>query len=465
MKISTFTPKILCMNRFSLSLFVFLFLQQGFSQNPDSLFVREIFNNALTNRDAYTNLGYLCEKAPGRLIGSETSLIALDYLRKYAEKIGVDTVFLQEFKSPAWKRNSASLKINSGKKKISIPCDALGNSPSSPENGIKAGIVEVKSLKEVEELGEAMISGKIVFYNRPWDQLAINTFAGYGRTVDQRSRGPAMAAKYGAVGVIVRSAGSGYDHFPHTGSTRYDDRKIPAVTISTLDADALSQALKEIPATTATIFTDCEDIQEVKTYNLIAQINGHEKPEEIIVVGGHIDAWFNSPGAHDDGAGCVMSMDVLRIFKELKIENKRTIRTVMFMDEELYQSGGKAYAENAKNMNEKHILAIEADAGAFTPEGFMVDASELTTSKIIGFFPLLEPYGIDYIKKGGTGVDIAPLKQQGVNLVGYRTDSQRYFDLHHSANDTFGQINFRELQLGSGNLAGLVYLVDKYGVE
>ena len=437
----------------------------GYSQNKDSLMVREIFNNALTNRDAYNNLEYLCENAPGRLIGSETSLIALEYLRHYAEKLGVDTVFLQEIKSKAWKQNSASLKIRQGKKKFSIPCDALGNSPATSSKGINAGIVEVKSLKEVEELGEANISGKIVFYNRPWDQLAINTFAGYGHTVDQRSRGPAMAAKYGAVGVIVRSVGSGYDHFPHTGSTRYDDRKIPAVAISAIDADVLSKNLKENPSTTATLFTDCEDICDVNTYNLIALINEFEEPEEIVVVGGDIDAWFNSPGAHDDGAGCVMSMDVLRIFKELKIENKRTIRAVMFMDEELYQSGGKAYAENAKNQNEKHILAIEADAGAFTPEGFTVDATESVTSNISEFYPLLEPYGLDYIKKGGSGVDISFLKPFGTALLAYRTDSQRYFDLHHSANDTFDKINFRELQLGSGHLAGLIFLVDKYGLE
>lgn len=437
----------------------------SYSQNSDSLMMREIFSDALTNRDAYNNLEFLCENAPGRLIGSETSLIALDLLRNYAEKQGVDTVYLQEFRSKAWKQNAASLKIKSGKKNISIPCDALGNSPSTPKNGIQATVVEVKSLKEVEDLGETNISGKIVFYNRPWDQLAINTFTGYGHTVDQRSRGPAVAAKFGAVGVIVRSAGSGYDNFPHTGSTRYDDRKIPAVAISAIDADLLSQELKENPSATATIFTDCEDIPEVKTYNLIAQINGSEKPDEIIVVGGHIDAWFNSPGAHDDGAGCVMAMDVLRIFKELKIQNKRTIRAVMFMDEELFQSGGKAYAENAASNKEKHIMAIEADAGAFTPEGFTVDASETATQKVAGFFPLLEPYSLDYIKKGGSGVDISFLKPFGTALLAYRTDSQRYFDLHHSANDTFDKINFRELQLGSGHLAGLVYLVDKYGME
>jgi len=460
-----FTSKIIFMKKPVLLFLFSLFAITAYSQNTDSLAIREIFNNSLTNRDAYNNLEYLCDKASGRLIGSETSIIAIDYLKVYAEKIGVDTVFLQEFISPAWKQNAASLKIKSGKSNLSIPCDALGPSPSTTPGGFTAEIIEVKSLNEVEQLGEDKINGKIVFYNRPWDHLAINTFAGYGHTVDQRSRGPAMAAKYGAVGVIVRSAGSGYDHFPHTGSTRYEDRKIPAVAISAIDADILSQNLKENPGTTAALFTDCEDLPEITTWNLVAQINGHEEPDEIIAVGGHIDAWFNSPGAHDDGAGCVMAMDVLRIFRELKIQNKRTIRAVMFMDEELYQSGGKAYAENALAKNEKHILAIEADAGAFTPEGFTVDASENVTQKITNFFPLLQPYGIDYIKNGGTGVDIAPLKKQGVSLVGYRTDPQRYFDLHHSANDTFDKINFRELQLGSGNLAGLVYLVDKYGVE
>jgi len=182
------------------------------------------------------------------------------------------------------------------------------------------------------------------------------------------------------------------------------------------------------------------------------------------VVGGHIDAWFNSPGAHDDGAGCVMSADVMRIFKELGLKNKRSIRVILYMDEEMYQSGGAAYANYCQTNHIKNYLALEADAGGFTPEGFMVDASDSIISNISSYKSLLEDYGVRYIKKGGSGVDIGPLKQFNVPLIGYRTDSQRYMDLHHSANDTFDKVNLRELQLGSGLMSSLIFLIDLHGL-
>jgi hypothetical protein len=438
----------------------------GYSQTEDEQVIRKIFDNVLTNEDAYNNLEYLCTHAPGRLIGSDESLIAQKYMMEYFEELGADRVFYQEFSSPAWKCDSAVVSVvaNDGSM-LPMATDALGPSPSTPEAGILANVIEVNGLKEVEDLGRDKIEGKIVFYNRHWDPTFIRTFQGYSNAVDQRARGPAKAAEYGAVGVIVRSVTNAMDHHPHTGSTRYDDKRIPAVAIATLDADMLSHLLKQTQNLKVQLFVDAEEIPETNTYNLIAEITGTEKPEEIIVVAGHIDAWHNTPGAHDDGAGCVQAADVLRIFKELGIENKRTIRAVMYMDEELYQSGGKAYADAVGISGEKHLLAMEADGGGFTPRMFTVNASEEVVNHISSFQPLLQPYGIDEIKAGWGGVDIGPLKQYGIPLVGYGTDSQRYFDMHHSPNDTFEQINFRELQLGSGCMAGLVYLIDKYGVE
>jgi Zn-dependent M28 family amino/carboxypeptidase len=438
----------------------------GYSQSEDEQLIKQIFDNVLTNEDAYNNLEYLCTNAPGRLIGSEESLIAQKYMKEYFEELGVDRVFYQEFTSPAWKCDSAVVSIISEDGQIiQLATDALGPSSATTAGGIEAEVIEVNGLKEVEDLGREKIEGKIIFYNRPWDPTFIRTFGGYSAAVNQRARGPAKAAEYGAVGVIVRSVTNAMDHHPHTGSTRYDDKLIPAVAIATLDADLLSQQLKENPKLKVQLFVDAEEIEETKTYNLIAEITGTEKPEEFIVVAGHIDAWHNTPGAHDDGAGCVQAADVVRIFKELGIENKRTIRAVMYMDEELYQSGGKAYADAVGISGEKHLLAMEADGGGFTPRMFTVNASEEVVKHISSFQPLLQPYGIDEIKAGWGGVDIGPLKQYGIPLVGYGTDSQRYFDMHHSPNDTFDNINFRELQLGSGCMASLVYLIDKYGVE
>lgn len=436
------------------------------AQEDETAFVKQIFDNALTNNQAYNNLEYLCTNTTGRLLGSENSIAALEYMRHYFEQLGADSIYFQEFKTPAWKCDSSSVyMLAADGTPVMLYSDALGPSSATPAGGITAEVIEVQSLEEVEKLGEGVISGKIVFYNRKWDPTFVRTFNGYGDAVDQRAKGPAKAAEYGAVAVLVRSVTNSMTHFPHTGSTRYNDKKIPAVAISTLDADLLSNAIKNAPQTQVKVFVDAQDIPETTTYNLIAELKGKEKPEEIIVVGGHIDAWFNTPGAHDDGAGVVMTSDVLRIFKELNISNKRTIRVIVYMDEELYQSGGDAYAQYVKSHEQTNYLALEADGGAFTPRMFTVNASEEVVARIASFQPYLMPYGIDEIKAGWGGVDIGPLKELGVPLMAYGTDSQRYFDMHHSANDTFDQINLRELQLGCGCIASIIYLIDKYGLE
>jgi Zn-dependent M28 family amino/carboxypeptidase len=464
----TFTALLKFMMKKSLALLAFLSLfLNGFAQNPDSVFIKQIFDNALTNRVAYQNLEILTNIAPGRLVGSEESIVALKFFEKYFNELGADTVYLQEFKTHAWACDSSSASILKKKsREIPLASDALGTSLSTPLSGIVAEVIEVQGLEDLEKLGTEKISGKIVFFNRPMKDTFINTFAAYGDAVDQRAHGPAEAAKYGAAGAIVRSVTTSLDDFPHTGSSRFqEDVRIPALAISTLAANLLSEELKESPKTKIRIFVQSRDLPEITTYNLVAEIRGKVKPDEAIIVGGHIDSWFNSPGAHDDGAGCVMSCDVLRIFKELNIQNNRTIRVVLYMDEEMFQAGGNAYADFVGQSGKHPYLALEIDEGAFTPEGFTIDAPDNTVKKLNGFKPLLEPYGIKYIKIGGGGVDIYPLKKSGVPLVAYVTDPQRYFDLHHSANDTFDKINYRELNLGTGCVTTLIYLIDKYGVE
>lgn len=422
--------------------------------------IDKIFDNALTNRTAYQNLKYLCDYAPGRLIGTENSIIAINYMQDYLNKLGLDTVFLQSFESPAWICESASAKIIINKQEIELKVDALGPSLSTDKYGLIASVIEVQSLEEISTLSEEDIKGKIVFYNGAVDPTTIQTFRAYGAAVGQRYNGPAEAAKKGALGVIVRSVNSKLDDFPHTGSCNQREYRIPAMAISTNDAELLSQKLKSDPDLRLQMNIQAKDI-EVTSYNLIADIKGTEKPEEIIVVCGHIDAWHNTQGAHDDGIGCMQAVDVLRIFKELNLNNKRTIRVILFMDEELYQSGGNSYANYTEQNKLNHYFALEADAGGLTPEGFTISAPPSSFAKIQNIQPLLLPYGIYYIKKGGGGVDIAPLKKFGVPLAGYRTDSQRYFEYHHSAYDTFDKVNFREMQLGSGNMASLIYLIDQ----
>lgn len=433
-------------------------------RDDDSKVIKRIKNNALSSDESYRNLKYLCEEAPGRLVGSKASIRALEYLADYLEKLSVDTVIWQEYQSQAWESDSSGVEILIENNNIFLKSDALGTSPGTSSSGVIAEIIEVFSLKELEELGEGNIKGRVIFFNRPMEVMPENTFRGYGGAVDQRVHGPEEAAKYGAVGAIVRSVTTSQDDFPHTGSTNYEDIRIPAVAISTNSSDLLSMSLKENPGLRVKLFVDAKDIDQITTYNLIADLKGHEKPDEIIVVGGHIDSWFNSPGAHDDGIGCVQAIDVLRIFKDLGIKNKRTIRAVMFMDEELFQGGGEAYAEYVSKQGYTSYLALEADAGGFAPLGFTVGATENEFNIILGFKKYLEPFGIQYIKKGGGGVDIRPLERFNIPLIGYRTDSEYYFDLHHSGNDTFDKVDLKELQLGSGCMAALIYLIDKNGL-
>ena len=454
------------MKRVSFFLFVLVLLNTGIrAQDADSLFIRKIFDNALTSQLAYHKLNDLCSQAPGRLVGSKNSLLAIEIMKSYFVQLGADSVYLQEFRAPAWKCDSSSAYLLTSDKAVKLHCDALGPSPSTPKAGLEAEVIEVKSLAELEKLGKEVISGKIVFFNRKWDPTFIRTFEGYGNAVDQRAHGPEKAAEYGAIAAVVRSVTNSQDNFPHTGSTRFAGKKIPAVAISTLDADLLSEALTKDSTSRLRLFVKAEEIAETATCNLIAEIKGYEMPEEIIVIGSHIDAWFNTAGAHDDGAGVVMTSDVLRIFKELNVRNKRTIRIVVYMDEELYQSGGKAYLNYVKEKGEKQYLALESDGGAFTPSMFTVDAQQEVVERIAGFQKYIEPYGINKIKAGWGGVDIGPLKEINVPLMSYGTDSQRYFDLHHSANDTFDKINLRELQLGCGCITSFIYLIDKYGIE
>ena len=434
------------------------------AQKSDADVIRNIFDNVMESEVAYENLKLLCDSAPGRLLGTPESYKAVEIMQKYFISLGADSVFLQKFNTPAWICNGTEVQLRLGDKNIPLRADALGPSPATNDDGISAQVIEVMGLEELKAMDTLHIQGKIVFFNRPVDFKKINPFRGYGGAVDQRYHGPSLATELGAVGVIVRSVGTRIDTFPHTGSANPKKEMVPSAAISTVDAEILSSAIKENKNAIINLKIDSEYKEEITSYNLIADIKGSVYPDEYIVVAGHIDSWFNSAGAHDDGIGCVQSADVLRIFKELGINNKRSIRAIMYMDEELFQSGGNSYAEYSKENNVINFLALEADAGGFTPTGFNVDAPDSIISIISSYQKLLEPYGIGYIRKGGSGVDIGPLKELGVPLMGYRTDPQRYMDLHHSAYDTFDKVHIRELQLGSGNMAAIIYLIDKYGL-
>jgi hypothetical protein len=459
------------MKRKYLPLSIFLLFFVGvFAQDPnsDSAVIRRIFDEALLRGKSYDMLGELCKKAPHRLSGSENAAIAVEWAKAKMEALGFDTVFLQPVMVPHWVRGeqeTAKILSKSGKKKVNI-C-ALGGSVGTGKKGIQAQIVEVKGIDELEKLGKEKVEGKIVFYSRPMDARHILTFHAYGGCVDQRVWGAVEAAKYGAAGVIVRSMNLRTDEFPHTGAMAYDDSitKIPAAAISTLHADQLSHLLQNEPDLEFYFKMSCETLPDVLSYNVIGEMRGSEFPDEYIVAGGHLDAWDNGEGAHDDGAGCIQSIEAVRLFKALGKRPKRTLRAVLFMNEENGLRGAKLYAAIADSLNVNHIAAIESDAGGFAPRGFRLDGDSVWKEKVRTWKNLLLPYGLYDFRDGGSGADVGQLKktQQPVLLAGFMPDSQRYFDYHHANTDTFAAVNKRELELGAASISALMYLISEYG--
>ena len=372
---------------------------------------------------------------------------------------------------PKWVRGLPELAYIETLPGMTTPVNicALGGSVETPNGGVRAQVIEVKGIEELKALTKDKIKGKIVFFNRPMQADRIDTFEAYGGCADQRYAGAYEAGKLGAVGVIVRSLNLRMDDFPHTGAMTYGElpvsKRIPAAAISTNHAELLSAMLALDPSITFFFKQNCEQLADVESYNVIGQITGSEYPDEYIVVGGHLDSWDLGDGSHDDGAGVVQSMDVLWLLKESGIKPKRSIRVVLFMNEENGLRGGLKYAEAAKSKKENHIFALESDSGGFTPRGFTFDCSDAVFEKVLGWQELFKPYLIHYFEKGDGGADIGPLKSDNIVLAGLKPDSQRYFDIHHASTDTFDAVNKRELELGAATMASLVYLFDTYGAE
>ena len=450
--------------------FFLLFSIVSFAQNADEIKFKEIYKVALTNSKCYSWLDDLSNKVGARLSGSLGAQKGVEYTKAQLETLGLDRVYLQEVMVPKWVRGEKEVAyILDNKSKISIPVCALGGSVATPKNGLTAAVIEVHSIKEIAELGEDKIKGKIVFFNRPMQPDNIETFTSYGGCVDQRFDGAKEASKFGAVATIVRSMNMRLDDFPHTGVQSYGDlpkdKYIPAAAISTNAAELLSKSLKANPNLKFFLKQSCQQFEDVLSYNVIGEIKGSEHPERIMVVGGHLDSWDLADGSQDDGAGVVQSMEVLNIFKNIGYKPKNTLRAVLFMNEENGGRGGKKYDELSKANNENHIFALESDSGGFTPRGFSFDTDDANLAKIQTWKPLFEPYLIHSFTKGHSGADIEPLTSSKIIKAGLHPDSQRYFDYHHAANDNFDGVNKRELELGAATMAALMYLIDQNGLQ
>lgn len=390
-----------------------------------------------------------------RLSGSAGAERAVQWGAQTMRELGFENVRLQPCRVPHWVRGEVATLALEGE---NLSICALGGSIATPPAGLEAEVVEVHSLDEASRLG-AKAKGKIVFFNGPMDPTLPSTFAAYGGAVGQRVNGAATAAKLGAVAVLVRSMTQRVDDEPHTGTLRYQDGvpKIPAAALSLVAANRLSSTLRRGPARVR-LTLDCENLPPVPSSNVIGEITGSELPDEIVVMGGHLDSWDLGVGAHDDGAGCVQSIEALRLLRDVVGRPKRTVRVVLFMDEEQTGAGADAYAFFAKISPEKHVAAIESDAGGFTPRGFSCSESPARAKRYEAWLPDLRPLGIAEIAGGGGGgADVAPLGPLGAVLFGLRPDSQRYFDVHHSRNDTLDWVNPRELEMGAIGMAILAW--------
>ncbi len=391
---------------------------------------------------------------------------AVEWGTRTMQQLGFDRVWTEPVMVPRWvrgEREEAFAFPSSRQEQIPLSILALGRSIGTPPGGISAGVVEVTSFDQLRSMGSSA-RGKIVFFNRPMDRKQINTFRAYGGAVDQRSRGAIEAARAGGVLALVRSMSTGINDVPHTGAMRYDDSvpKIPSAAISTEDAEMLSDLLKKDPQMRVQVTLSCTTLPDVQTANVLGEIRGSEFPDEVIVIGGHLDSWDVGQGAHDDAAGCVQSIEALRLLKELGLRPKRTIRAVLFANEENGLRGGIAYASVVRG-TERHIAAIESDQGGFAPRGFGIGDSA-TYARVKQWEPFFEYINADRFRLGGGGADIGPLARQGVPVMGLIVETHRYFDYHHTHHDTFEAVNERELALGAAALAGMAYLIAQEGL-
>ncbi|HEY4063693.1 MAG TPA: M20/M25/M40 family metallo-hydrolase [Puia sp.] len=481
----------------SLLLFFLVIGGVGFAQNAaDSVLIRRLADTILTDSKAYTNLRQLTKTVGARLSGSPGFYKAEVWGQQALQDAQADRVWMQECMVPHWVRggkDSAALLWSAGGRVSQIGLDilALGNSVGTDPKwqgrgdaggsamgarmsaggeakGILAPVMMVRNFDELEKRKDE-VRGKIVFYNYPFNPLFVETFQAYSDAVRYRGAGASRAAKYGAVGVLVRSMSSSVDNNPHTGSLNYSDtmNRIPAAAVGLRDADRIAAALEHPTASDLTIYlrTGAHMLPDTLAHNVIGELKGSEFPDQYITVGGHLDSWDPAEGAQDDGAGLVQSIEVLRALKAIGYKPRHTIRVVLFANEENGGRGGRKYAETAKANHETHLLGLESDNGGFTPRAFTLSLPEEKLAGLKGWVSLLKPYGVYELIHGGGGSDVNPLGPQVGAVVGeLRPDSQRYFDYHHSRADVLENVNKRELELGAVNMAALVYLVDKYGL-
>ena len=434
---------------------------------PYQSLVDSLRDAGLTAEQGFELLKRITSVGP-RLTGSPGAAAAIDLSLQLMTELGFANVHAEPVEVGHWVRGQvaeAGITASGTRAAVPLAVCALGGSVGTPVRGLTAPVVEVLALDELGRLGPKL-KGKIVFFNRPMDRRLAEPFSAYGGAADQRVNGAAAAARYGAVGVLVRSLTFREDRNPHTGLMQYDPSvpRIPAAAVSTLDAEVLSALLKKERSLSVSLRMNCRDMGRVASANVVGELTGTDLPEEVILVGGHLDSWDLGTGAHDDAAGCAASLEALRLIKAVGLRPRRTIRVVLFIDEEFGGTGGRAYVRAPQRKGERHLVAAESDRGGFAPVGLAVGGrGSKVLEKITSYGSLFKPLGVSFIVPGGGGVDVAPLVEQGAEPAAVMINSQAYFDVHHSALDVISSVHPRELELQAVILAALVYILAQEG--
>ena len=435
-------------------LIVALMLSQSFGESIKSKYVDtslKIISKSLTDSTAYNRLGYMCDTFGPRLSGSKNLENAINWILKEMNSDGLENVRGEKVAVPTWIRGKESATLLSPfKKELSML--GLGGSIPTPRGGLKAEVIVVNDWDELESRSNE-VPGKIVLFNAP--------FTSYGETVAYRYSGASAAAKHGAVASLIRSIGPWSMNTPHTGVMAYNDdvQKIPNAALTMEDAMMLSRIHDRGNKIIVKLDMNARMVADRWSHNVLGEIKGSIYPEEVVVVGGHIDSWDVGQGAHDDGGACIASWEVLRLIKELGLKPKRTIRCVMWTNEENGGKGNKGYRDMHLDEMDKHVLAIESDGGVFSPKGFGFSGNDSAREIVEEIHELMKPIGANTISDGGRAADVAPLNDEGVPVMSLNVDGSKYFWYHHTNADTFDKIDFNEFNRCIAAMAIMAYVV------
>jgi hypothetical protein len=415
----------------------------------------KIIDAASRDSEGYDKLQYLCDRIGNRLSGSAALDKAIAWAAAQMKKDGLENVSTPRVKTPHWVRGAESASIVEPVNRA-LTILGLGGSVATPKKGITAPVVTVASFDELEKKGRAGVEGKIVLYNVAYE--------GYGKTVAYRHGGASRAARLGAVAVLVRSITPVSLQSPHTGAMEYaaDSPKIPAAAVTIEDALLIARLADAGNEVVAHLEMEAKTLPDADSANVVGEIVGREKPDEIVVMGGHIDSWDVGAGAQDDGSGIMTALEAAHILKQLGLRPRRTLRVVFWTNEENGLAGGKAYRESVGDQIRNHVAAIEMDGGAERPVGFgftegSKSDSGLARVKEIG--RLLEKIDAGSVLTGGGGADIGPLMHDGVPGLSLRTVGTHYFDWHHTRSDTVDKVKPEDFRLNIAAMAVMGYVL------